>query len=87
MTGNSLETPDQGLRERIDRALEVIARFGRTDEAHHKAWIIDQVARALTGCPVIHQDAGLGESEEYREFVCKACEGEGPETWDVGIIP
>lgn len=30
-------------------ALEVIERFGSTDELHHLRWVVDQVARKLTG--------------------------------------
>lgn len=35
-------------KERIRRALEVIAACGGTDGGHHKQWVLDQVVRALT---------------------------------------
>ena len=59
------------------KALGIAARFGGIDGAHHKAWVIDQMVRALTG-------------DGYDEFVRNACDGEdGPETysWDTGVAP
>jgi hypothetical protein len=70
--------------ERIAKALEVAVSFGGIDGDHHKSWVIDQMVRCLTGCPV------LGESDEYRKLVTDACAGEdGPETysWETGIAP
>ena len=61
---------------RIEKALEV-ALWNDTDEAHHKAWIIDQIVRSLTG-------------ELYGEWVKEYENGEdGPHTylWDIGIAP
>lgn len=58
-------------------ALEIALRYGGIDGAHHKAWVIDQMVRALTG-------------DEYEQFVADAKAGEdGPETyeWDEGIAP
>lgn len=63
--------------ERIKGALDVAARYGGIDGAHHKAWVIDQMVRSLCG-------------ERYEEFVTAAKDGEdGPETygWDCGIAP
>jgi len=59
------------------------------------------MVRTLTGCPTVQQEGtdvngkkytydALSESEEYKELVRKAKEGEdGPETydWDTGIAP
>lgn len=59
------------------KALDVLTRYGQTDGAHHKTWVIDQAVRALTG-------------DGYAEHVRKACDGEdGPGTyrWDTGIAP
>jgi hypothetical protein len=70
-------------QELIDAAL-AIPMGGVDDGDHHKMWIIDQMVRALTGCPV------GGESVEYLEFVAAYQYGEdGPETytWDQGIAP
>jgi len=61
----------------IDDALAVARKYGGIDGAHHKAWVIDQMVRALTG-------------NEYETWVREAKAGEnGPETydWDEGIAP
>lgn len=66
-----------------------------------KATAVDQIVRALTGCPMVEKTANdyegkpytfetLGESVEYLKFVAEAKVGEdGPETysWDEGIAP
>ena len=75
--------------ERIQKALELAVRFGGIDGAHHKTWVIDQMVRALTGCPQVDGDS-FGESDEYKRLVAEAKDGkDGPETydWDVGIAP
>ncbi len=91
------DTPEQ----RIAKALAFAVRHGGHDGSHHKAWVIDQMVRALTGCPVEQRSAvdarrqpytydAQGESEEYLGLVADACDGDdGPETyeWDVGIPP
>lgn len=69
------ETVDEA--ERIEKALEVALRYGGIDGDHHKAWVIDQMVRALAG-------------PRYEAWVKSACEGEdGPDTygWDEGIPP
>lgn len=87
--------------ERIHKALAIAVAYGGIDGAHHKDWTIDQMVRALTGCPVLEESAKdcndipytyetQGESEEYLKLVADACAGEdGPETysWDIGIAP
>ena len=63
--------------ERIEKALRVAMRFGNTDGEHHKAWVIDQMVRALTG-------------EGYEAWVAIKKDGEdGPNTydWDTGTAP
>lgn len=88
-------------KQRIAAALEIAAKHGTTDGAHHKMWVIDQMVRALTGCPdVIKTGTGpggnlyrfeeFGESQEYLDFVSSVCDGEdGPNTydWETGIAP
>lgn len=80
-----------GPEARIAKALELASTYGTTDGAHHKMWVIDQMARALTGCPVVTRNAvdyqgkpyayeAQGESPEYEAFV-------GDEEWDEGIAP
>lgn len=64
------------LKKQKDAALEH-AEFGGTDGAHHKAWVIDQIVRALTG-------------DGYAAWVADMRAGQdGPETydWDEGIPP
>jgi hypothetical protein len=91
----------QELQGRIGKALEIAVKYNGIDGGHHKTWVIDQMVRALTGCPTLQREStdangkkyfydALGESEEYRELVRKAREGEdGPETydWNTGIAP
>ena len=63
--------------ERIDEAVSLIIRYGGIDGDHHKAWVLDQVMRALTG-------------DQYERIVKEACAGkDGPNTydWNVGIPP
>jgi len=87
--------------KRIEEALDMARQYGGTDGAHHKAWVIDQMVRALTGCPMVEKTAkdpagktytyeDRGESQEYRDWVTGTKDGEdGPETyyWDEGIAP
>lgn len=61
----------------IDEALSLIFQYGGIDGSHHKAWVLDQVVRALTG-------------DGYEAWVANARDGEdGPETYDYdeGIAP
>lgn len=64
-------------RDRITMALDLALRFGGIEGDHHRAWVIDQMVRALL-------------EDEYDEWVRVAKAGEdGPETysWDEGIAP
>lgn len=61
-------------KERIKAALDCASAV---DGAHHKAWVIDQMVRALTG-------------DDYEQWVKEYCDGEdGPDTysWDEGMPP
>lgn len=63
--------------QRIEKACDLIVEYGQIDGAHHRAWVLDQVFRALTG-------------DEYEQRVKDAKAGEdGPDTyeWDEGIAP
>jgi hypothetical protein len=89
------------MEDRIAKALEIARDTGCIDGGHHKMWTIDQMVRALTGCPMVAKTATgsngqeynyetQGESPEYTEFVRDYEDGEdGPETysWDTGIAP
>lgn len=44
-------TPYEGFGA-VEWALEYIGRYGQIDGAHHKQWVLDQVARILKGTPV-----------------------------------
>jgi len=79
-----------------NNALTMIRRYGGIDGAHHKDWVLDQVVRSLTNCPLIEGDYDadggpvLGESEEYLQWVKDAKDGEdGPDTYsyEIGIAP
>jgi hypothetical protein len=50
-----------------DWALYYIELYGQTDGEHHKAWVLDQVARILQGTPVIVTEAFWDNGQsEYR---------------------
>jgi len=87
--------------KRIEMALGVIFSNGGIDGAHHKQWVLDQVVRYLTGCPMVEARGAdcngkdyayedLGESDEYQAWVKGHNNGEdGPDTysWDIGVAP
>lgn len=55
-----------------DWAMYFIEQYGGFDGAHHKAWVIDQVARLLKGMPVIIKLATWDDgNQEYRVTVSK----------------
>lgn len=63
--------------QRVSDALAIARAYGQDDGSHHKAWVIDQVVRALTG-------------DGYETWIRDYRAGEdGPETyeWDEGIAP
>jgi hypothetical protein len=81
--------------QRIGKALHYASEYGYIDGAHHKQWVLDQMVRALTGCPMVQQTGidyrgqtftfeAQGESEEYREWLGGDDEGCG---WDEGTAP
>ena len=75
--------------ERIEEALGIAVRFGGIDGDHHKAWVIDQIVRALCGCKV-GADGTREPTAEYLKLVAEAKDGEdGPDTygWDEGTPP
>lgn len=65
--------------DRIEKALLIASEYAGFDGAHHKDWVIDQMVRALTGCP---EFVRRGKSDEYRDFVVRY-DGE----WEEGIAP
>lgn len=92
-------TPTDG---RVGKALEYINKYGgMANGPERKQWLLDQVVRALTGCPMVEKSAldahrkpytykAQGESEEYLEWVRVHRDGEdGSETydWNTGRAP
>lgn len=90
------------LYEPKDWAMLWIEIYGQIDGDHHKAWVLDQVARILKGTKIIIKLAewenGHSEyrfdldkpSQEYLDWVKEIKSGEdGPETYDydLGIAP
>jgi|ERR1017187_1222748 hypothetical protein len=64
-------------QEAIKSALSIIELYGQIDGPHHKAWVIDQVARALL-------------KDDYPSWVVGRKDGkDGPNTYgyDPGIAP
>lgn len=71
------EVAKRAVSEATTEALGFALRFGGFESADNKAWVIDQMCRALLG-------------DAYEQFVANAKAGEeGPETysWDTGIAP
>lgn len=64
--------------KRIEKALKIAWRFGQIDGAHHKAWVIDQMVRAL-----------CDDKEKYEKWVeaYQTPDGEDYYEWDTGIAP
>ncbi len=81
-----------------DWALAFISLYGGIDGAHHKDWVLDQVARILNGTPVILKLAKWSDgeqeyrfnldepSETYTKWVEDITDGE-TEEYDEGIAP
>jgi chromosome segregation ATPase len=59
------------LQERRNEVVEIVFTHGQTAGAHHKAWVIDQIARTLLG-------------EEYADWVRGYKMGGD---WDEGVPP
>ena len=89
------------MKERIDKALDIALNYGGFDGGHHKMWVIDQMVRALTDCPMIKteftESSGKvytreeqGVSGEYSDWVRNAkngADGANTYSWDEGIAP
>lgn len=70
--------------------LNFLDQWGQFDGGHHKAWAIDQAIRLLCGGEPTDNGTCIEETDEYKEFVRKHCDGEdGPNTykWDTGTPP
>ena len=80
---------------RIARALDLaFAEGSGAGSRAHKIWLIDQMVRALTGCPTDHIKGSdgvvreqFGESAQYKNWVAKVKSGSnGPNSyiWEIG---
>lgn len=58
------DTPFKGYTEK-DWVLYFIAEYGMDDGAHHKHWLLDQIARIHTGAEIIVTKVVRGETERY----------------------
>ena len=93
----------QGERDVTDKhphtpteaAMRFVEMYGQIDGEHHKAWVLDQVARALSDAPIEVREASwsdgttelrysLGTSPVYEAWVAtmEACGG-----YDAGSPP
>ena len=68
----AVEVSDRLKEQDVEKAIAIAYQYGGIDGDHHKAWVIDQMVRALTGL-------------YYTKFVAEA-EANGEE-WNVGIAP
>ena len=74
---NSGEMIMKKISKKEQEILGLIGKYGGTDGAHHKQWLLDQIVREITG-------------KDYEKWVSEYEDGEdGPETylWDKGIAP
>ncbi len=58
-------------------ALAVALNWGQMDDVHHKAWVIDQMVRHLTG-------------SDYKRIIKDWCDDGDvllPRDWDIGVAP
>ena len=89
--GPAVTNPCWESEDRILRALAVADVFGQTAGDHHKAWVIDQMVRALCGC--VKDDDDYNDSyksnKEYMDWIENYCyvDGEHEYEWDTGIAP
>ena len=89
--------PVYGKFTQVDWAMLYITKYGATDGAHHKAWVIDQVAQILKGVEMTAVLAKWDDGqEEYRfdlsttltpEYVEWRAPLEQEYGWDGGIPP
>ena len=79
MSNNTINQILETKNNSIVNAVSLAVAYGSTDGGHHKAWVIDQMVRALAG-----------NGKRYKAIVAYAKLGEdGPDTyeWDEGISP
>ena len=77
---------DSSLEERIDAALAIAEASCKIVGLANKAWFLDQIVRALTGCPQLSNEPEK-ISVAYVLFVTNAeidQNGEKTHVWDIG---
>lgn len=77
------------FEKRIENALAFLSIWGQVEGDHHKAWVIDQVVRALCGCEWNFNDSFF-QNEEYKDWVSGYCYDDShvmEYEWDIGIAP
>lgn len=67
------------MNDRIKEAMDLIERYGMIDGAHHKQWLIDQIARTLL------REGYTTWRYAYDTYTDK--EGDTYQKWDEGIAP
>lgn len=72
------EVREAGNQARIDRALDLIFDMGWVDGAHHKQWVLDQVARIL---------AGDRYEERVSDFEGTSWDPDERQRWETGRAP
>lgn len=67
-------------QSRLNWIMAFVSAYGSVDGAHHKQWVIDQVARIALGAPVTYMDgfAVVGTCAAYEQWA---------EDWDPGVAP
>ena len=79
---SKLDMPIISTNERVNKALEIAWMYSQIDGAHHKAWTIDQIVRAL-----------CGDEETYKTWISEYtkpflnCGEMDRYNWDEGIAP
>lgn len=63
--------------KRIAKAIEIALEYGQIDGDHHKAWTIDQIVRALTGCPMVKKLNPRASTPDGKGFMTIEYEGQG----------
>lgn len=72
------------LEDKIESALDKAHQYGQIEGDHHRAWVIDQMVRALLG----EDYDDWVRNYEYDEATEEQCDANEPAyTWDVGIAP
>lgn len=54
------------VKTKHEWAMEFIEHYGQIDGEHHKAWVLDQIARIMNDTPVIVKEARWGDKKKIR---------------------